>query len=49
MDTTITLVEATDVASAASGKSGGFLASDWHGQATASRWGGGGRWRKRDL
>jgi hypothetical protein len=35
-DTTVTLVEATDVASAASGKSGGFLALDWHGQATAS-------------
>ena len=33
---TITLVEATDVASAASGKAGGLLALDWHGQATAS-------------
>ena len=32
----ITLVEATDVASAASGKAGGLLALDWHGQATAS-------------
>jgi glycine/D-amino acid oxidase-like deaminating enzyme len=32
----ITLVEATEVASAASGKAGGLLALDWHGQATAS-------------
>jgi glycine/D-amino acid oxidase-like deaminating enzyme len=35
-NTSITLVEAVDVASAASGKAGGFLALDWHGQATAS-------------
>lgn len=32
----ITIVEGTDIASAASGKSGGFLAKDWHGAATAS-------------
>lgn len=35
----ITLVEATDVAGAASGKAGGLLALDWHGQATASELG----------
>jgi len=33
---TVTLVEATEVAGAASGKAGGLLALDWHGQATAS-------------
>lgn len=33
---TITLVEGTGVASAASGNAGGFLARDWHGPATAS-------------
>ncbi|OCF36493.1 cytoplasmic protein [Kwoniella heveanensis BCC8398] len=33
--TKITLVEGTKVAAAASGKSGGFLAKDWHGSATA--------------
>lgn len=32
----ITIVEATHVAGAASGKAGGLLALDWHGQATAS-------------
>lgn len=32
----ITLVEAYHVAGAASGKAGGLLALDWHGQATAS-------------
>jgi hypothetical protein len=32
----VTLVEGTAIASAASGKSGGFLALDWHGQDTAS-------------
>ncbi|KAK8869699.1 hypothetical protein IAR55_000267 [Kwoniella newhampshirensis] len=34
--TRITLVEGTKVAAAASGYSGGFLAKDWHGSATAS-------------
>ncbi|WVR05142.1 hypothetical protein IAU60_002154 [Kwoniella sp. DSM 27419] len=33
--TRITLVEGTKIAAAASGKSGGFLAKDWHGAATA--------------
>ncbi len=33
---TVTLVESVGIASAASGKSGGFLALDWHGKATAS-------------
>ncbi|WVQ98816.1 hypothetical protein IAU59_005947 [Kwoniella sp. CBS 9459] len=33
--TRITLVEGTKIAAAASGKSGGFLAKDWHGSATA--------------
>jgi glycine/D-amino acid oxidase-like deaminating enzyme len=33
----ITLVEAAEVAGAASGKAGGLLALDWHGQATASK------------
>lgn len=32
----VTLVEATGVACAASGKAGGFLAKDWHGAATSS-------------
>lgn len=32
----ITILESTSVASAASGKSGGFLAEDWHGPDTAS-------------
>jgi len=32
----ITLVEGTKVAAGASGYSGGFLAKDWHGTATAS-------------
>jgi glycine/D-amino acid oxidase-like deaminating enzyme len=32
----ITLVEGTKVAAGASGYSGGFLAKDWHGSATAS-------------
>jgi glycine/D-amino acid oxidase-like deaminating enzyme len=32
----ITIIEGTDIAAAASGKSGGFLAKDWHGSATAS-------------
>lgn len=32
----ITIIEGTDIAAAASGKSGGFLAKDWHGAATAS-------------
>jgi glycine/D-amino acid oxidase-like deaminating enzyme len=35
-DATITLVEGTGIAAAASGYSGGFLAKDWHGTATAS-------------
>ncbi|WWD16036.1 hypothetical protein CI109_100461 [Kwoniella shandongensis] len=34
--TRITLVEGTKIAAAASGYSGGFLAKDWHGSATAS-------------
>lgn len=34
--TTITLVEGTRIAAGASGYSGGFLAKDWHGSATAS-------------
>jgi len=33
----ITLVEGTKVAAGASGYSGGFLAKDWHGSATASK------------
>lgn len=33
---TITIVEGTGIASAASGYSGGFLARDWHSPATAS-------------
>ena len=33
----ITLVEGTRIAAAASGYSGGFLAKDWHGSATASK------------
>lgn len=33
---TVTLVEGTGVASAASGNAGGFLARDWHGPATSS-------------
>lgn len=32
----ITIIEATDVASGASGKAGGLLAEDWHGGATAA-------------
>lgn len=36
---TITLVEGTGIASAASGNAGGFLARDWHGPATASEYG----------
>lgn len=32
----ITIVESTGIASAASGKSGGFLAEDWHGPDTES-------------
>ena len=32
----ITLVEGTKIAAGASGYSGGFLAKDWHGTATAS-------------
>lgn len=32
----ITVVEGTEIAAAASGKSGGFLAKDWHGTPTAS-------------
>lgn len=32
----ISIIEGTDIAAAASGKSGGFLAKDWHGSATAS-------------
>jgi glycine/D-amino acid oxidase-like deaminating enzyme len=32
----VTLVEGTDIAAAASGRSGGFLALDWHGESTAS-------------
>jgi len=35
-ETRITLVEGTRIAAAASGYSGGFLAKDWHGAATAS-------------
>ncbi len=35
-DAKVTVVEGTGVASAASGYSGGFLAKDWHGSATAS-------------
>ena len=35
-DTKITLVEGVKIAAAASGFSGGFLAKDWHGSATAS-------------
>ncbi|KAF8476538.1 FAD dependent oxidoreductase, partial [Gautieria morchelliformis] len=31
----VTLVEANEIASGASGKAGGFLAVDWHGHATA--------------
>lgn len=34
--TTITIVEGTKIAAAASGFSGGFLAKDWHGSSTAS-------------
>ncbi|WRT67230.1 uncharacterized protein IL334_004196 [Kwoniella shivajii] len=34
--TKITLLEGTKIAAAASGYSGGFLAKDWHGSATAS-------------
>jgi glycine/D-amino acid oxidase-like deaminating enzyme len=34
----IILVEATEVAGAASGKAGGLLALDWHGQATTSEY-----------
>lgn len=34
--TKITVVEGTKVAAGASGYSGGFLAKDWHGSATAS-------------
>lgn len=33
----ITVVEGTKVAAGASGYSGGFLAKDWHGSATASK------------
>jgi glycine/D-amino acid oxidase-like deaminating enzyme len=33
-NTSITIIEATDVASGASGKAGGLLAEDWHGGAT---------------
>jgi glycine/D-amino acid oxidase-like deaminating enzyme len=32
----ITVIEGTEIAAAASGKSGGFLAKDWHGTPTAS-------------
>jgi glycine/D-amino acid oxidase-like deaminating enzyme len=32
----ITVIEGTKVAAGASGYSGGFLAKDWHGSATAS-------------
>lgn len=32
----ITIVEGTKIAAGASGYSGGFLAKDWHGSATAS-------------
>jgi glycine/D-amino acid oxidase-like deaminating enzyme len=32
----ITIVEGTEIAAGASGKSGGFLAKDWHGTPTAS-------------
>lgn len=35
-DTTITILEASGIASGASGKAGGLLALDWHGVATAS-------------
>lgn len=35
-NTHITLVEGTKIAAGASGYSGGFLAKDWHGSATAS-------------
>jgi glycine/D-amino acid oxidase-like deaminating enzyme len=37
--TKITLVEGSSVAAGASGYSGGFLAKDWHGSATASECG----------
>jgi len=37
-ETKITLVEGTKIAAGASGYSGGFLAKDWHGSATASAW-----------
>jgi len=32
----ITVIEGTKIAAGASGYSGGFLAKDWHGSATAS-------------
>jgi glycine/D-amino acid oxidase-like deaminating enzyme len=35
-DTKITLLEGVKIAAGASGYSGGFLAKDWHGSATAS-------------
>ncbi|GJJ08067.1 hypothetical protein Clacol_002274 [Clathrus columnatus] len=34
--TTITILEANDIASGASGKAGGFLAKDWHSRESAS-------------
>lgn len=34
-NTSITIIEATSVASGASGKAGGLLAEDWHGGATS--------------